>query len=258
MTTKPGTWVLLRGLTREAGHWGMFPALLQTRLGNVRVLTPDLPGNGALHAQASPITVPEMALACRATLQAQSAAPPYHLVAMSLGGMVAVEWAHRYPQEIASAVLINTSLRGISPLHWRLRPANWPWLLWLASQWQQPQRAEATVLRLTSRAHRAGTAEGDALLRQWKVLRTQHSVSADNALRQLWAAARYRAPAQRPAVPLLVLTSAHDGLVDTRCSQRLAHRWQAPLGIHPTAGHDLPLDDGVWVAEEIGAWRYGA
>ncbi len=258
MTTKPGTWVLLRGLTREAGHWGGFPALLQARLGDVRVLTPDLPGNGALHAQVSPLTVPEMAQACRAALQAQGAAPPYHLVAMSLGGMVAVEWASRFPQEIASAVLINTSLRGISSLHWRLRPANWPWLLRLAWQWGQPRRCEATVLRLTSRAHHAGTAEGEALLREWQALREQHPVSAANALRQLWAAARYRAPAQRPALPLLVLTSARDGLVDTRCSQRLALRWQATLGIHPTAGHDLPLDDGVWVAEEIGAWRYGA
>ena len=44
------TWVLLRGLTRESGHWGVLPALLAERLPHARVLTIDLPGAGALHA----------------------------------------------------------------------------------------------------------------------------------------------------------------------------------------------------------------
>jgi pimeloyl-ACP methyl ester carboxylesterase len=246
------TWVLLRGLTRESGHWGQFPALLQAQLGgNARVLTPDLPGNGALHAQTSPSSVHDMAQACRATLQAQGLAPPYHLLAMSLGGMVAVEWARRWPQEVAGAVLINTSLRGISPLHWRLRPANWPWLLWLALWWHCPQRCEAAVLRLTTRLQGP---QPNELLCHWQALRTQHPVTAANALRQLWAAARYRAPESRPEVPLLILTSTRDGLVDPRCSQRLAQRWAASLAVHPAAGHDLPLDDGDWVATQLGAW----
>jgi hypothetical protein len=25
--------------------------------------------------------------------------------------------------------------------------------------------------------------------------------------------------------------------------------------LHPTAGHDLPLDDGLWVASQVQAWR---
>jgi predicted alpha/beta hydrolase family esterase len=51
-----------------------------------------------------------------------------------------------------------------------------------------------------------------------------------------------------------VLVSAADGLVDPRCSQRLAQAWGAPMRKHPTAGHDLPLDDGAWVAREVAAW----
>jgi pimeloyl-ACP methyl ester carboxylesterase len=252
MTQK--TWVLLRGLTRESGHWGAFPALLQARLGEAGVITLDLPGNGALHAQASPLCVHDMAEACRSALRAQGIAPPYHLLAMSLGGMVAVDWASRASEEIAGAVLINTSLRGISPLHWRLRPANWPWLLRLMLRWRQPLRCEEIVLRLTSRLHAPGTPAGQALLGQWAALRQQHPVSAANALRQLWAAARYTAPPQCPPVPLLLLTSQHDGLVDTRCSQRLAQHWQAALATHASAGHDLPLDDGAWVAEQVSCW----
>ncbi len=248
------TWILMRGLTRESGHWGGFPALLQAQLGDAQVIALDLPGNGALYGQASPLRVPDMAESCRTALRAQGIAPPYHLLAMSLGGMVAVDWASRFPDEIAAGVLINTSLRGISPLHWRMRPGNWPWLLRLMLQWRQPLRCEEIVLRLTSRRHAAGTAPAQALLAQWQGLRETHPVSAANALRQLWAAAGYAAPSQRPKVPLLLLTSQHDGLVDTRCSQRLAQHWHTALAIHPHAGHDLPLDDGCWVAERVGAW----
>jgi pimeloyl-ACP methyl ester carboxylesterase len=59
-------------------------------------------------------------------------------------------------------------------------------------------------------------------------------------------------------VPLLVLSSAGDQLVDPRCSTRLAHAWQAPHAIHPNGGHDLPLDDGPWVAQEVAKWLASA
>ena len=48
---------------------------------------------------------------------------------MSLGAMVAVDWAARHPEELAGCVLINTSLRPFSPWYQRLRPANYGALL---------------------------------------------------------------------------------------------------------------------------------
>jgi hypothetical protein len=53
---------------------------------------------------------------------------------------------------------------------------------------------------------------------------------------------------------MLILASAMDQLVEARCSIRLAGRWQTGLALHPSAGHDLPLDDGVWVARKTGEW----
>jgi hypothetical protein len=47
-------------------------------------------------------------------------------------------------------------------------------------------------------------------------------------------------------------------LVDPRCSQTLADCWNLPLAVHPVAGHDLPLDDGSWVLEEIARWLAGS
>ncbi len=244
------TWVLLRGLTRESRHWGEFPAVLQRQLGSVQVVALDQPGNGQLNAQASPTRVGEMAEACRMALRERGLEPPYHLLAMSLGAMVALAWANEHPEELQGCVLINTSLRAFSPWYQRLRPRNYGRVLGMALS-RDLEANERTVLAMTTR-HPA--VDKTTLLAQWTSWRRERPVSRANALRQLWAAARFSTPREAPEVPLLVLVSAADGLVDPRCSQRLAQTWGAEVRTHPTAGHDLPLDDGAWVAREVAAW----
>lgn len=244
------TWVLLRGLTRESRHWGEFPAMLERQLGAAQVVTLDLPGNGVLNAHASPMRVADMAESCRVALLDRGLLPPYNLLAMSLGAMAAVAWAHKHPDELQGCVLINTSLRTFSPWYQRLRPRNYAAVLGMALS-RDPAANERAVLEITTRHP---SVERATLLAQWAGWRREHPVSRANALRQLWAAARFRTSRAAPRVPLLVLVSAADGLVDPRCSQRLAQAWGAELRTHPTAGHDLPLDDGAWVAREVGAW----
>lgn len=245
------TWILLRGLTRESRHWGAFPALFGAALGaDAPARAIDLPGNGALHGLRSPTRIEAMTAWCRGELQRQGVVPPYRLLAMSLGAMVAVDWACRHPHELACGVLINTSLRPFSPVHQRLRPASVPSLLRLLLTDPPPVKRERAVWRLTSRQ----AAPPDALLNDWETWREQCPVSRANALRQLLAAARFVAPLARPSPRLLVLASTHDALVDARCSRQLAQAWQVPLAEHPGAGHDLPLDDAAWVAGQVRRW----
>ena len=187
-------------------------------------------------------------------LLAQGERPPFYLLALSLGAMVAVAWAQRHPSEVAGCVLINTSMRPFSPFHQRLRPRNYAALLKLASGRLDEHAREAWVLALTSRS----VAAHDPLLADWVAYRRECPVSGRNALRQLLAAARFCAPPSRPATRLLVLAAAQDTLVDSRCSQRLAEHWAVPLVVHPHAGHDIPLDDGPWVAERVRQWSAAA
>lgn len=243
------TWVLLRGLTREARHWGEFPSTLRAACGDAAVYAIDLPGNGRLNRQRSPLQVAAMAENCRAQLRERGLAPPYFVLAMSLGAMVAVAWATDYPEELGGCVLINTSLRPFSPFHQRLRAPNYLPLLRLLLPGGDVGQRECTILRLTS----SGTAD-PARLAAWIAYARQNPVSAPNALRQLLAAARYRAPADKPATPLLILGSAQDQLVDPRCSRRLAVHWATAYAEHPTAGHDLPLDDAPWVVGQVRGW----
>jgi pimeloyl-ACP methyl ester carboxylesterase len=240
-------WLLLRGLSREGGHWGDFPRRLGERVPAAPIVALDLPGNGGLYRQPSPLRVEEMVDACRAQLAARDIEGPYRLLAMSLGAMVAVAWAATHPAELAGCVLINASFGGLSPFHRRLRPASYPALVGVLAG-RDARAREAAILRLTSRL------ADPAVVEDWVALRRAHPVSRANALRQLVAAARFRLPAAPPAVPMLVLCGSADALVDPRCSAALAARWRLPLAEHPAAGHDLPLDDGRWVAARIADW----
>lgn len=242
------TWILLRGLTRESGHWGAFPAQLAAHLPQARILPLDLPGNGTRHRERSPLRIGDMLADCRTRLAAQGIDGPLHLLAMSLGAMVALAWASEHPEQLAGGVLINASCAGLNPFYRRLRPSGYPALLGVLAG-RDARAREAAILCLTS-------ARADsAVLDEWLALRRHHPVTLLNALRQLTAAARFRLPPRRPAVPLLLLSGARDALVDPRCSATLANCWRLPHLEHPDAGHDLPLDDGDWVAERIAAWQ---
>jgi len=250
MNSGPREWVLLRGLTRESRHWGSFPSHLGTLPGAVRVGCLDLPGNGRLNGMASPASVEAMADWCHAELAQRGTARPCGVVAMSLGAMVAVAWAQRHPGDLAAAVLINTSLRPFSPFYRRLRPANYARLLRLLSCPADAERTEMEILRLTTRR----VADPGAVLSQWLQWRADNPVSRRNALRQLLAAMRYRAPMRRPLDRILLLAGGADRLVDPRCSADVARAWKVPLCVHPEGGHDLPLDDAAWVAQRIRLW----
>ena len=244
------TWVFLRGLARESRHWGNFPATFQAEIANASIISPDLPGNGQRNHCKSPLSVPEMVDCCREELKCRGFSPPFHLLGLSLGAMVAVEWATAYPREILPSVLINTSLRPFSPFYQRLRLHNYLNLLVMATLRGDGEKTERAILHMTSARRDPQSDVIDA----WVSTRTQHPVTRLNALRQLIAAARYRAPSRQPDVPLLVLAAAKDGLVNPQCSQQLAHRWRAAHAVHPDAGHDLPLDDGAWVARQVREW----
>ena len=247
----PPRWIFLRGLVRESAHWEDFPVRFAERIPNSGVLLADLPGNGKHWREQSPTDMRAMLeFVRRDTLITQSqAVGPLYLFAISLGGMVALEWQHRYPTEIAGAVLLNTSLRGLSPVHQRLSWQAWPQLIGIACQ-PDPHIRERAILALTSRHG----ADNPARVASWVDAYRRHPISRRNLFRQLWAAATYFPPRHPPHAPLMLLNSLGDRLVNPVCSEAIAQQWGMPLSTHPWAGHDLPLDDPEWVLAEVSQW----
>ncbi|MDO9234405.1 MAG: alpha/beta hydrolase, partial [Aquabacterium sp.] len=60
------TWIFLRGLTRESRHWGHFIEQFQHALPGCQLIALDLPGNGQLNQERSPVRVQDMVTHCRA------------------------------------------------------------------------------------------------------------------------------------------------------------------------------------------------
>jgi pimeloyl-ACP methyl ester carboxylesterase len=243
-------WILLRGLARESGHWGEFPALMQKAFPEATVTSLDLPGSGEFYRGRSPHTLAEMTGHLRRQAETRGLlAKPVTLLALSLGGMVACDWLHRFPEEIYGAVFINTSFKGLNPLYQRLRWQIYTKFIGLLFE-RDSYRRELAILRLVS--NRPELWETTAA--QWADFQNQRPMSHFNVLNQLFAAATAHLDLAKPVQPLLLLNSKGDRLVDPACSMTIQHQWRCELKSHHCAGHDMTLDDGNWVIGQLQAW----
>jgi pimeloyl-ACP methyl ester carboxylesterase len=237
-------WVFVHGWTREARHWGPFVDDFRAFVPGAEVQCIDLPGTGERHRDTSPLSVAAILERCRPL----SIREPVYLLGISMGGMVVAEWATRHPGEVAGLVLIDTSMRRLNRPWQRLRPRQLATVA-RAIATGDVTRREALILGLVSNE----PDRRDVLADRIGIAR-ERPVSRTNVIRQLLAATAYRGPLAPPVAPVLVLTTDGDRLVDPACSRRIARAWNAPIAAHPTAGHEITLDDGPWVAAQVRRW----
>lgn len=248
----PGeNWLLLRGLSRESGHWGEFLPQLQAAFPKARIHTLDLPGTGRYHTQASPDTIAAITDICRSQALHQGwLDQPLTLLGLSLGGMVAWQWLKMYSQDVCAGVLVNSSFAQLSPFYQRLRWQNYFRLLELVCQ-RSVAAQEYRIVRLVSQLP---AEQAQCIAAQWEQIRRQHPVTTPNTLRQLRAAASFKTDNQSPRSPVLIVNSQGDNLVAPACSEAISRCYRLPLRSHPDAGHDLPLDAGDWLSATLAAW----
>lgn len=103
--------VLINGLAEQAESWYANVAAWRQHFD---VYAPNLLAyeGSALHRridERQPITIDYLLEQLRRYLEEFVQAPPYHLVANSLGGKIAVEFAARYPEQVSRLVLLCPS-----------------------------------------------------------------------------------------------------------------------------------------------------
>ncbi|MEU9805829.1 alpha/beta hydrolase [Mycobacterium sp. NPDC050853] len=237
-------WLLLRGLSREKRHWEQFPQIFAESLG-VQVDCLDAPGFGTEFDRTSPASISSITDDIRSRLDRGN--DDWSLLSISLGGMIGLDWCARYPGEFERAVIINSSTAS-TPIWQRFRPSSIPNLI--LGRFRADVPRERAILAQTANN---SDLDLDALSQRWAgYLQTQRPSSASIG-RQITAAVTFRMPTHIDT-PLLVLTSTHDRLVSSSASRTIAKRFDAPIAVHPTAGHDIPLDDGGWIAEQVKQW----
>ncbi len=257
MIKQPYPLVFIRGLLRSQWHWGDFRTKVVEQFPDRQCLFLDIPGNGERFQQKSPCQIRQMTLALVAQLKAVNlAADKVDLVSISMGGMIALDWASYAPEQINSVVLINTSLKTSHLFYLRLQPKSW-WLV-LTMLFKNKQQKERQIYQLTSNFSVAApyVSQQDKKTHQqitiahWLKLAQQQPVKFINGLHQLIAAASFTLT-EKPKVPITLLVSECDQLVAKQCSEQLAHAWQLELVSHPWAGHDIALDDPDWLCQRL-------
>jgi pimeloyl-ACP methyl ester carboxylesterase len=247
MTAKTEAWILIRGLARNSQHWGDFTAKFQSQFPRAEIEKLDLAGNGHESHRPSYLTLLENVEDLRKRSRLVGSGRKVSLCTISMGSMVAMLWAELYPDEIERMVLMSTSSRDHSTFFERLRPGNYLRFLRMIADGRNLFLREKEVIEMTT----TNVQNIDELAaRNARIPPT----SVLNFFRQLWAASRFKLPPKAPLVPHLFLVGDGDELVNSICTKRIAQVWGSPLEVHPTAGHDLPLDAPDWIADHIKAW----
>ena len=244
-------WVLLRGLAREAGHWAPFIEQFKARFPNDEVLPIDLPGSGEFRKLRSPTNMHDIFTFVRGqAIERSKHQAQFKLVALSLGGMVAMKWMQHKPEDLSGCVLMNTSVQPLSPIYNRLRWEVWPQFVRILSA-QVVREREQRSLELVMNNPEAR----EKALALWVKVGMDRAMSPLNFANQLLAAARFHGFKEAPSVPVLLLNGLGDRLVDPSCSTVLHEKWGWPLERHAWAGHDLAWDDPEWVLDKILTWN---
>lgn len=102
--------LLVHGWGMHAGIWGDLPAQLATHF---RVTTLDLPGHGR-----SRDVVTESTLTAFTDAVAQVCTAPAVWLGWSLGGLIALDAARRYPEKVAKLMLVGATPKFVQAPDW--------------------------------------------------------------------------------------------------------------------------------------------
>lgn len=237
-------WIFLRGLTRAAFHWGDFPAVFRQAHPEFEVEFLEIPGNGVLFESVTPVDpveiIRQISLQSRFVREGLS----FHLCGISLGGMIALKWAELHPEVVESVTVINCSLADLSPFYKRLNPNLYSKILKTLFSKGVLQK-EQVILNITSNKPE----NYERYLERFTDFSKNHRIKRSNFVRQLKLAGNIHVSHLK--APLKVICSEGDRLCSSDCSKAIAKNYNGELIIHPTAGHDLPLDEPEWLSSQF-------
>jgi pimeloyl-[acyl-carrier protein] methyl ester esterase len=237
-------------------HGGVWRGLAGRLAASFRVLLPDLPGHGRSPAANGDFTLADVV----AELQGHMTAPAVW-VGWSLGALVALTAARRFPQRVSRLVLIGATPKFV-------QAPDWPCAMPLQTLAQFARDLEddyhATLVRFLSLQMGSGDVPGctsaanagsaSAAVRQLRALLMEHGEPEPAALRsglQWLADTDLRADLPAITAPALVLHGQHDRLVPPAAAEFLARQLPAArLALIRSAGHApfLSHPDATWSA----------
>ncbi len=250
--------ILIRGLAREAGHWGGFTKILENKLTkskckNIKIITPDIAGCGKYHLLTTPNSINKITDQLRISIindykNSIESNKNIVLIGLSLGGMIALDWLQRYPNEIDKTCVINSSL-GEHPILWRVKASVFPLLI--VGLFIPRKLLEKLILRKVSNEKNREKFIDN--LRLWIEIYEKRPVRLTSIINMLLAASNFKLNNQITSSGL-VITSTKDRFVNYKSSEDIAARLGWDIYYHKLAGHDLSLDAPDWLSDKIVTW----
>lgn len=241
---------MLKGLVREKRHWGEFVGVMQSTFPGANIVPMDYPGVGAKNETISPRDFKDYVEDMRNEYKQYFDGKQENiLIAISLGGMMARKWMELYPDDFKKCILMNTSFKGICPIHKRLRPQSMKTFVRLFLT-RDRDEVERGILEMVSNRRD----KHPPILKNWIRYQKERPVSHKSFLNQITAALTFNAPSEAPKTPLLILAGKKDRLCHYTCSEKIHKVWGGKLEIHPEAGHDLAIDVPEWTADQVKAF----
>ncbi|MBT3647716.1 MAG: alpha/beta hydrolase [Flavobacteriales bacterium] len=243
---------LLRGLTRESGHWGQqFFQYVKEEFLNAKITTLDLPGAGVHFQEKAGLTVSKLMEFMKVHSQEEIEATRGQniIMATSLGGMVATEWISKYPEDFQALIMIRASFKGICSFSERVNPKIRMELLSVPFTLKMVKKEER-LLRINSNDT---TGFGDNL-KEWKEIQVLRPMSTANLIRQTIAGLRYAPPTHFPEIPTLVVGSFSDRLVQPGCIVKVRDHFGGDIVWNDVSGHGIPIDQPEWLVDNVKNW----
>jgi pimeloyl-ACP methyl ester carboxylesterase len=239
---------LIRGLSRESGHWGEFLTFLQKEMPRAELRLLDLPGSGVHNKKRSPLSVSKIVDFLRKENNLNTNDLNI-VVASSLGGMVAMEWVSKYPDDFDGIVTMNSSFNEICSNSERVKSTIRP-ELFKAMFYTRLRNREKAILKINSNK----IDHGNKVLNRWIDIQKKRRMTRWNIVSQAFAGIRYTPKQVALHIPLLMLGSKMDKMVCMECIEKSHKVFGGQLVWHETAGHCIPLDEPEWVTQEIHKW----
>jgi pimeloyl-ACP methyl ester carboxylesterase len=241
------TLVLLRGLARWSRHWLDFDKRLVDQ--GFRVIVIDNRGFGRSDAAPTTKMLSLYDLADDvAQIISRESPSGAHVVGLSLGAMIGLVLAATKPQLIRSLIMVNSSV-GSSGLP-RLSKRALLVIIGVLLTGQRTYGALAKLLLSPS----ASKEKREKFAAAWAAIDANAKVSVQQLWRQLKAARAFTGTVEMAAVqcPVVVVRCDDDQFVDPRNSDFI-HKLMthSKLLVHPSAGHELAVDDPDWFVKTI-------
>lgn len=245
---------LIIGLSKESEHWDDDFIEYVKKLYGVSendIVKMDIPGSGILLDQKTPASLKVIARKMREYyLDKIDWSKKRICISVSLGAMIAMEWACMFKDDFDQVVFVNSSFTGISPIFKRVQPKALLMFIKTFCTFNIVKK-EQFILALCSNKD----VVRKKTLSKWVDISKARPVRKVNLVRQVISGALNN-PSHGASAALLFIAAKYDRLAHYSCSVAAHKKWGGDFILidDPTVGHGVHIDDPEGLSSIIYDW----